>query len=88
MAIFWPTAKCAVDVTGRLVDPAGYSTPCPPGSGCHSVVGVPAGWKPRPNGLRPGAAGSAAGAFTALTVYFSLPRVISSPGLKPSTLRT
>jgi hypothetical protein len=27
MAIFWPTSKCAVDVTGMLVDPAGISMP-------------------------------------------------------------
>ena len=82
MAIFWPTAKCAAEVTGMLVDPTGISMPWPPGRGCQTVVGVPAGVCIRPNGIRPGpgVAGAGAGAFTALTVYFSLPMTISSPG--------
>ena len=42
MAIFSPTSKPATLVTGTLVEPAGIVITGPSGSGCHSVVGLPA----------------------------------------------
>jgi len=38
MAIFWPTVKPDVLVTGTLVEPAGIAMTGPSGSGCHSGV--------------------------------------------------
>ena len=38
MAIFWPTLKPDVLVTGTLVEPAGIVMTGPSGSGCHSGV--------------------------------------------------
>src|SRR6187455_1123306 len=41
--IFSPTAKPATLVTGTLITPAGIVMTGPSGTGCHTVVGLPAG---------------------------------------------
>src|SRR6478735_300665 len=41
--IFSPIAKPATLVTGRLADATGTVRTGPSGTGCHTVVGVPAG---------------------------------------------